>query len=123
MALNTETSELRLKGLKALRSRRYHKGRGFLRWGGDGKTMCVQGVLCDVSGLGEWSCNAYVVGKSRATKFMPSAVREAYGLTPKQSEEISKMNDGYSGPEFSLKQIADHLESLWFSSQSAEGSE
>ena len=106
-------TELQRRALDALRSGRYRKQHGFLRMGGLGKQMCVGGVLCDVSSLGTWHLNDYVVGRSRCRKFMPLAVAAAFGLSPSQATEITKMNDGHQVPERTLAQIADHLESLW----------
>jgi len=46
-----EQAEHRKQWVEALRSGKYHQGRGALRVG---EKFCCLGVACDISGLGQW---------------------------------------------------------------------
>lgn len=50
--------KLREDWVTALRSGKYQQGQGKLK---DGTDYCCLGVLCDVSGFGEWDEDRYVV--------------------------------------------------------------
>lgn len=102
---------MRAKALLALRSRRYRQIYGFLC--GGPRAMCASGVLCDVSGVGRWVGNYYVVGRRRASKFAPPEVLAVFGLTREDDKEITKRNDGYRRPSSTLREIADFLEAKW----------
>lgn len=98
-------AELKTKWLEALRSGKYKQGRGRLRQGDE---FCCLGVLCDISGLGEWIGEVETKGYS-----FKEDIR--YGTLPrhmvpelscKTSNSLTGMND--SGKSFA--EIADYIE-------------
>lgn len=113
----------------ALRSDRYEQATGFLRAAGLGITtkphMCVLGVACDVSGVGEWGevmlstggwkFRPYLVpGESYQWTKLPSAVMRWYGFASRvprvtvdgYPRPLSELNDeGYT-----FDQLADLIE-------------
>ncbi len=94
---------LKAKWLKALRGKKYEKCSSALR---SGNRYCATGVLCDISGVGEWDGDRYVVGDMRARDFAPVAVRESAGLSVINLMTVEVMND--SGATFA--EIADYIE-------------
>jgi hypothetical protein len=100
MSMNKETRD---KWIAALRSGRYAQGKGMLR---DVDNYCCLGVLCDISGLGEWSGNSYVANHDSRAFLLPVVVRDTSGLSEGRMGELSSMND--RGSAFS--EIADYIE-------------
>lgn len=117
-------AELKAKWLAALRSGEYVQGEGRLR--GEGNSYCCLGVLCDISGLGDWSADEYVVDGARYTvdltpydqRTVPRSETLAYllGITDPVITQCVNLNDGISegeetseGPS-SFNEIADYLD-------------
>lgn len=69
--------------IEALRSGKYEQGTAYLR---KNDRHCCLGVLCDISGLGEWKedgllgGDAYVTNSYATSKALPPAVMEWAGL-------------------------------------------
>src|SRR3990167_8465561 len=62
----------------ALRSGKYKRGKGQLR---DDDKFCCLGVACDISGVGEWQGDAYVVKKWGAGfATLPGPVAKYFGF-------------------------------------------
>jgi hypothetical protein len=111
------------KWIEALRSGKYRQTQRVLRRvEEDGScSMCVLGVLCEVSGMGEWegSCSLqrYVVKGGAGTSYLlpPFPVVDAVGVGRKIEDTLTNMNDGngpWEGNPQSFEQIADYLEEL-----------
>lgn len=96
-------AELKQRWIDALLSGDYTQARG------DMKTesgYCCLGVLCDVSGLGYWEDNAYVIGTNAMRWWPDDDEREMMGLDGEDMCRMMSMNDhGKSFPE-----IAGHIE-------------
>jgi hypothetical protein len=97
MAMNPE---VKAKWIEALRSGKYEQAVGALRQG-DG--YCCLGVLCDISGLGEWRTGEdgdtyYAVADQSPITYPSQAILEWSGLnngnplTPRG--HIANLNDG-----------------------------
>jgi hypothetical protein len=105
--------EVKAKWVAALRSGRYQQGRQALR---RGHTFCCLGVLCDISGLGEWSDNWYCpAGDSHGSLYhLPNPVIEWAGVESDSpivdladsAEYLTELND--AGKTF--EEIADLIE-------------
>ncbi len=100
-------SNLKEKWVKALRSGKYSQTTGKLRKP-DG--FCCLGVLCDISGKGEWedrtdyfSFRGYGAHVSNLT---PIELAAEIGLTSYKEDELTSMND--RGKSFD--EIADWIE-------------
>lgn len=72
MSLTVET------WIEALESGRYKQTNGVLRRKGEG--FCCLGVLCDLSGLGEWQDQAYWTEAGRQAEYLPRDVKNALDL-------------------------------------------
>jgi hypothetical protein len=85
------TPELKQRWLDALRSGKYKQGKGALRTGKD--HFCCLGVLCDISGAGEWESGKYgwqyTVDDSSDSEFLP---RPLAGLVLDEGH-LASMND------------------------------
>lgn len=88
-------ASLKAKWIEALRSGKYKQGRWALRTKAD--DFCCLGVLCDVSGVGEWEENGLCYSYDGAWKFLPPSLRNQ--LTREAKETLMEMND-YSGMSF-----------------------
>jgi len=66
-------ASLKAKWIEALRSGRYKQGRWALRTKSD--DFCCLGVLCDISGVGEWEENGLCYSYDGAWKFLPPSLR------------------------------------------------
>lgn len=102
---------IKAKWLEALRSGKYRQTTGRLRREEkEGTGYCCLGVLCDLSGLGEWQGSTYVVNGVREPAVLPRPVYEWAGLTnpdPRVEDEfLSTMNDAY----MSFATIANKIE-------------
>lgn len=102
---------LKAKWLEALRSGRYKQGKYGLRNSRD--EFCCLGVLCDVSGEGEWThtrCKGYSYwkeGKEADVNVLPLFVSNFANLTDVEEEVLIDKNDGDG---LSFKEIADWIE-------------
>ena len=114
--METLNITLARKWLDALRSSEYEQTTGLLR---DDKGFCCLGVLCDISGLGEWERDedgdyAFHVPGHVERVFPPDAVDEALGVIARyiglngdfSVQMLSSLNDnGKTFPE-----IADEIQ-------------
>lgn len=104
-------NQLQQDWIKALRSGEYKQSAGFLK---TGHGFCCLGVLCDVSGYGEWQpydeggIEKYsTVIDHAAISYPPSVVSRDAGLNTDLESDLSFMNDH----EFkTFGEIADFLE-------------
>lgn len=94
------------KWLDALRSGKYEQGRGGLRVN---NTFCCLGVLCDVSGIGEWmdrgNYHAYL---DSAGTLSYTEIR-TFGISHREADTLMDMND-YQRKTF--PEIADEIEKM-----------
>ena len=94
----------------ALRSGKYKRGKGQLR---DDDKFCCLGVACDISGVGEWQGDAYVVKKWGAGfATLPGPVAKYFGFNENDpfltdGTRASTVNDAWKK---SFKVIADMFE-------------
>jgi hypothetical protein len=80
--------DVKAKWLEALRSGEYEQATGALKVMDDDvvdgddivSSFCCLGVLCDISGLGEWKGTSYWVGLWPAASALPKPVYEWAGL-------------------------------------------
>lgn len=112
---------LMVKWIAALRSGKYKQGRGRLR---DGDAYCCLGVLCDISGMGEWVEDASgsttsfrtITGESLGAS-VPYMLAERAGFGRefgKLPHELMKMNDNWHE---SFDEIANFLESTFITKE------
>lgn len=97
-------AEIKAKWTAALRSGNYQQAFGMLRL--DGRFCCL-GVLCDISGIGEWTateCFAYPDDTTETV--LPTSMRLAYGISDAAERWLMEMNDGGA----SFAEIADYIE-------------
>ena len=120
-------AELKAKWLTALRSGEYLQGEGRL-FNSQDTSYCCLGVLCDVSGVGQWDDRAYYVVEDDSSGWLlPNDMAlDIFGATTMHGEEyanqdgtlpfkeregltvtLTALND--SG-EFTFDQIADVIE-------------
>lgn len=113
--------ELKAKWVEALRSGRYKQGTRFLR---KGDAFCCLGVLCDVSGLGEWKkpgpWDEYVVEGDalHSVNYLAESLARTIGIDSGSQKFLAKMNDGldehsldeHIGLPVSFSVIADWIE-------------
>jgi hypothetical protein len=108
--------EVKAKWVEALRSGRYQQGEASLRRGlGDQVRYCCLGVLCDISGLGQWTGRAYRIETDaeaiESVHYPPLAVAEWAGTGAADPfiagrDYLSVLND--TGKTF--EEIADLIE-------------
>jgi len=101
---------LKAKWLEALRSGKYKQGQGRLR--SDDDKFCCLGVLCDISGEGEWEHSSsmgylYKRGEERDRNVLPMFLGKIVGMEDGQEDKLIDMNDGDG---LSLLAIADWIE-------------
>lgn len=100
------TKEFRDRWTAALRSGDHQQGRGHLR--PTLGTFCCLGVACDLYDPLRWNYERgtdswnYTQHESE----LPHDVREAYGLTAVQEDELIQLNDG----GYSFAEIADKIQ-------------
>jgi hypothetical protein len=123
--------DVKNKWVEALRSRKYKQGQGLLKCQ---NTFCCLGVLCDISGLGEWNipdsanpddyCNVtmgYVPTDDPCctqSQVLPHTVARWAGIKSENGDyrvddvwySLTELNDD-RGMTFS--EIADIIEELW----------
>jgi len=110
--------ELKAKWVSALRSGAYQQGHGTLR---RGDAFCCIGVLCDVSGLGEWAGSesekdAYILLEDWMGGAIDDKHLKKFGLAAVTQERLIRMNDGRTEdpnvdqPKCSFDEIADYIE-------------
>jgi hypothetical protein len=97
-------AELKRKWVEALRSGGYKQGKGWLRTADD--CFCCIGVLCDISGKGEWTDaepnKAYIT-----PEWYGSALPDPKLLPKTYADKLIFLNDG-EGKSFA--EIADWIE-------------
>ena len=111
--------------VEALRSGRYQQGHNSLK---NVTGFCCLGVLCDISGLGQWERAAaevecmdgehlYTVGMDSGIDTLPTAVKEWAGVASFDPElplsiplPMSYLNDA---DRLTFEQIAEHIEEHW----------
>jgi len=83
--MNPEVKKL---WVEALRSGKYKQGKSRLRRGGE---YCCLGVLCDISGLGEWEGDDYVTTEAYGYRSadLPPAVEKWAGLKDSFGGQVS----------------------------------
>ena len=116
--------ELVTKWIAALRSGQYKQARGSLRRTvgdfGEDTGYCCLGVLCDLSGIGEWDKGNRYTGPwddsdDSATTMLPVILREALGIMSTQESHLIHLNDGAPGMPSNIEPqgfpvIADYIE-------------
>lgn len=95
--------ELKAKWIAALRSGDYKQGRGVLR--SPDESFCCLGVLCDISGMGQWIRRSYYADGTDGYACLPAAVSRVAALSISEGR-LAKMND--HGKSFA--DIADYIE-------------
>ncbi len=104
--------DVKKKWLKALRSRKYQQGVGWLR--DEKNQFCCIGVLCDTLKL-KWEKHphrdVFMAHDEHdqdpaRTRAMPKKTRKAIGLSPETEMELMDLNDA----ERSFEEIADWIE-------------
>lgn len=97
--------------VKALRSGEYLQTTGRLRREQEGKPhYCCLGVLCDISGLGQWTPNrgnGYTTTELEDFATLPHRVQEWAELSPDVRGELVGMNDA---SQETFNTIADFIE-------------
>ena len=107
-------AQIKEKLVTALRSGKYEQTSGTLR---DGCSFCCLGVLCDISGAGQWEDRDVYVDRpllkqyrmpdgNYSVQYLPSALKTQTGLTDEVLDHLMDMND--SGKPFTV--IADYIE-------------
>lgn len=99
------------KWVDALRSGKYRQARNFLR---SDDSFCCLGVACEISGLGAWSEDAYLINEWGGNKLLPGQVQKWLGLKDSvgcivdngEDTHLAWMNDHGS----TFEQIADLIE-------------
>lgn len=89
---------LKAKWLEALRSGRYKQGQFRLRSEND--KFCCLGVLCDISGEGEWEHlpdggYSYKRGEEAQSSVLPQFLADVVDLADGQEGKLVDMNDGH----------------------------
>ena len=102
--------KLKAKWVKALRSKEYKQGTGRLR-NADTNEYCCLGVLCDISGLGNWKIGldgSYYKYEEhgRAGVLVPKLLK-VVGLIEAEQANLYNLNDD-DGKDF--YEIADYIE-------------
>ena len=111
MKITDQTVKNRRKWLRALRSGDYKQTRHQLHIiYGKNSGYCCLGVACEVSGLGEWDGEQFLVGDRMEACGLPAAVAEWLGMTDKQESKAANLNDM---TELSFSEIADQFERKW----------
>lgn len=101
------------KWIEALRSGDYTQARETLN---DKGAMCCLGVLLDVSGLGEWNGNTYIVfddGDRTTLEGDLCSFRGKFDITREEQGMLIHMNDGteqFKDTPQSFTEIADYIE-------------
>lgn len=94
--------------LEALRSGKYQQGIKYLRTADD--KYCCLGVLCDISGKGDWLPTKYDLSRPYMKEYWlgqpPSDVIDEADLTIIHCDQLAAMND--SGKTF--EEIAQYIE-------------
>ena len=111
MTTREEYQARREAWVEALRSGKYQQAQGMLR---DNGAYCCLGVVCELSKLGKWDDDRYVVGKWRLNGELETPVREWIGLycdagtydPAEANASLAEQND--TGATFS--EIADLIE-------------
>lgn len=99
----------RKKLVDALRDEKYTQVIGFLR-GDRPNCFCVAGLACEISGLGEWIDNDFVINKENYSFATPKLVVQHYGFSPAEFGMLVEMNDNYYNYCFSFPELADIIE-------------
>jgi len=89
--------ELKAQWLEALRSGRYKQGKYRLRNSRD--EFCCLGVLCDISGEGEWEHSSsmgylYKRGEEQDKNVLPTFLHQLVDMEDGQEDKLIDMNDG-----------------------------
>ena len=108
--------EIAERWIEALRSGGYKKVHGMLRgWRADGFCgFCGLGVLCDISGLGEWDGDGsavFLVNKEMHNGgYLPLPVQQWSGMRKVGEKLIAALSDREG---FTFAQLADEIEENW----------
>lgn len=108
--------ELKEKWLKALRSNNYKQGTGCLRHKAQ-ETFCCLGVLCDISGEGDWELDNDDDDGATFRHFdgsagygaLPDGLRERVNLSHCDMDMLIRMNDTQ---DKSFEEIANFVEAV-----------
>lgn len=101
---------LKGKWIEALRSGKYKQGRGVLRSSDD--RFCCLGVLCDISGYGEWGKSdgaKYYYERERQSEaiILPIFMEHFANIEGEDQDVLTGMNDD---DKLSFNKIADWIE-------------
>lgn len=110
--MNPEVKQL---WIDALLSGEYQQGKMALKHGDD---YCCWGVLCDISGLGEWRMDGYGVlgyrvGEATMVGVPEGAVLEWAGIkdrVPYNEDQLISSLASFNDADFTFKQIARLIE-------------
>ena len=105
-------TELMRQWVDALRSGKYRQTRGWLRKD-DG--FCCLGVLCDISGVGEWEQRGdvgvwnYDTEDESLKGVLPDVLTNTIGISLGEQNKLASMNDRLG---YSFGSIADKIEEM-----------
>lgn len=97
-------AELKAKWITALRSGEYKQARGWLR---RDDAFCCLGVLCDISGRGEWRGNQFNFPDDHRLGGLPVRWAKEIGVGQSAEAKLAAMNDARGA---SFCEIADWIE-------------
>lgn len=106
------------KWIYELRSNKFHKCKKYLRYN---NTYCALGILCEISGLGEWvediseaGVKNYKINGSKGHRklfFPPNEVYDWIGLKKEDRRIFGAYVSSLNDQDLSFKEIASFLES------------
>lgn len=96
-------AELKKKWLEALRSGEIKQVQGYLK---TDFGMCCLGVLCEVSGIGEWHMTGSLYAYMNATGYPPEQVSQLAGFHNNEEMFLAARNDD----GWTFAEIADYIE-------------
>lgn len=92
---------------EALRSGKYEQGQAQLR---RADFYCCLGVLCDISGIGEWNtADGYNIGEFGYSFNIPSEIRSWSGLSDSGGMILAGINDN-KRDRTKFPEIADYID-------------
>ena len=109
--------DIKAEWKKNLRSGKFAQGSGQLRtWDPDEKVWkyCCLGLLCEMSGLGEWKASTYLNNRH----YLPVEVAEWAGIDPGNDEEtdvqlrLGAANDEEGSSFFEIANLIDTMRDL-----------
>lgn len=110
-------NDLQTRWLAALRDGSYKQGKSHFR--NENNAYCCLGVVCDLSGFGEWEAGTYVIRVRDSEELgnnytLPKTIRDVVGLSSAQQRELAYRNDGLDiFPRHTFPEIADVIERMF----------